>query len=218
MPKAIDLSGNRYGRLMVIKKLGLVKNKRIYECKCDCGNIKNISHSDLQSGRTKSCGCYRKEKMTEKNKTHGLSVENGEITRLFRIWSGVKTRVLNKKSPVYKDYGGRGISIYESWMNYENFYKWAMDNGYGEKLTLDRIDVNGNYEPNNCRWVNMKTQANNRRTNINITLGHTTKTLTQWCEIFELNYKTVQDRLKRNWNITRALTTPVTKEVVSCHR
>lgn len=217
MPKTLDLTGQMYGKLLVIRRLGKIVNKVMYECKCECGNIKSISHSDLRSNRTKSCGCYKKQLLIEKNTTHGLSVKNGKPIRLFRIWSNIKTRTMNPKSPQYIDYGGRGIKLDRTWLNFEIFYKWSMTNGYEENLSIDRINVNGDYTPNNCRWADVKTQANNRRNNINITLGHSTKTLTQWCDTFNLNYRTVQDRIKRNWSIETALLTPVSKVVMSCH-
>lgn len=139
------------------------------------------------------------------NYKHGL-----KNTRLFSIWSGMKTRCYNSNSPQFKNYGARGIKICDEWLtDFMNFYNWSMSNGYSDNLTLDRIDVNGNYEPNNCRWVTSKVQANNRRTNKLIEYNGEIKTLMEWCEYHGINYKTVRDRLKRGWAIDKALKYPV---------
>ena len=113
----------------------------------------------------------------------------------------MKKRCESHNDKRYCDYGGRGIKVCEEWHNFINFYNWAIQNGYSEDLTIDRIDNNGNYEPSNCRWSTNKEQANNRRTNINITIGNTTKTMTEWCDIFNLEYNVVNARYHRNDNI-----------------
>lgn len=212
-----DLTGNIYGRLLVIKRLGTINKKTWYECKCVCGIIKKISYSDLTSGRTKSCGCYKKEYLTKKNTTHGLSLKNGKQTRLFRIWNNIKTRVYNHNISNFKNYGGRGIKLCEEWHDFQKFHKWALENGYSKTLSIDRINVNGNYEPNNCRWVYQKVQANNTRRNKYILLNGITKTLKEWSEYYNINYRTVRDRLKRKWDIKDALIIPVDRRWSKCH-
>lgn len=131
-------------------------------------------------------------------KTHGLS-----NTRIYKIWECMKYRCSNPNRPEYPNYGGRGIIVCDEWANnFLSFYEWSMSNGYNESLTIDRIDVNGNYEPDNCRWTDMKTQANNTTRCIYITYQDKTQTLTQWCEELNLSYDTIRTRLRRDANIT----------------
>lgn len=139
------------------------------------------------------------------NFKHGL-----RDTRLFSIWSNMKTRCYNPKTPAFKDYGGRGITICDEWLNdFQAFYDWAMSNGYSDDLTIDRKDNDGNYSPDNCRWISQTKQCNNRRSNLAITLNGKTRTLMSWCNFYSINYKTVRDRLKRGWDIETALIEPV---------
>ena len=127
---------------------------------CDCGGQTITSRRNLTQGNSKSCGCYRRE-LGKKNKTHGM-----KKTRLYRIWAGMKDRTTNPNSKYWIDYGGRGISLCDEWFDFENFMEWAISNGYTEELTLDRVDVNRNYEPSNCRWATYLEQENNRRNTV----------------------------------------------------
>ena len=159
----IDLTGCKFGRLTVEKRSGSNKrNEAMWLCKCDCGNEKIVVGKLLRNGHTKSCGCLRPDVITK----HGFAKHN-QVDRLYRVWKQIRCRCYNPKVKEYKYYGGRGIKMCEEWDDYSNFREWALDNGYDENAkwgdcTIDRIDSNKNYEPNNCRWVNMKVQQNNK--------------------------------------------------------
>ena len=152
-------SGDKFNKLTVLEETHLRKQRNIvYKCVCECGNITFVTGTYLRKGLIKSCGCLQKERASESNKTHGKS-----HTKLYYIWQDMRKRCDNKNHHAYKYYGERGITYCNDWKNYENFYNWAINNGYKIGLTIDRIDNNGNYEPNNCRWVTMEIQNRNKR-------------------------------------------------------
>ncbi len=202
--RVIDITGQKFGRLTVLYRINRpahIKSKNAwYRCLCDCGNYKDVCSKHLRSGAVKSCGCYNVEHATK----HGLS-----RTRLYRIWALMKDRCTNVNCPTYSCYGGRGITFCDEWKSFENFHDWAINNGYKDLLTIDRIDVNGNYEPSNCRWSTMKEQGRNRRNNRNITINGKTMCLSEWCEIYGIDFYTVMSRLKRGWDYEKAITTPI---------
>ncbi|OHX28343.1 hypothetical protein Javan273_0035 [Streptococcus phage Javan273] len=200
MGKTKDYTGQRFGRLVVIERLPQKPyTKANYRCKCDCGKEKTVRSSNLASGHCNSCGCIVKR--------HGLAKKE----RLYNIWVGMRQRCNNESSKDYPKYGGRGIVICNEWNDYLIFREWALSNGYSDKLSIDRMDVNGNYEPSNCRWVNHKTQANNQSNNHLITFDGKTKTIKQWSDETGISNVTILTRLTRGWSIERALTTKVTK-------
>lgn len=196
-----DLTGKRFGRLTVIGVEDNGKRNTYYACQCDCGNVKVVRSDALLSGCTVSCGCKKKEQdriNLTANHSHKMSG-----TRLYNIWAGLKGRCNNPNDPRYDRYGGRGISVCDEWnTSFQSFYDWAISNGYSENLTIDRIDNDGNYEPANCKWSTNKEQCNNRATNINIKIGNATKTLTEWCEIFDVDVARTMARYHRDEFIT----------------
>lgn len=168
MSKPKDLTGMKFGRLTAISPERTSSGAYGWKCVCDCGNITITTSTKLKSGHTQSCGCYRKEMLANNTNgmKHGLTFENGKKARLYQIWSCMRTRCHNKNDGHYPDYGGRGITICDEWKDYQQFHDWAIRNGYKDGLSIDRIDVDGNYEPNNCRWATIFQQNINKRNSI----------------------------------------------------
>lgn len=195
MSKEIDLTGNRYGRLVVVEKTNKRQSgKPLWLCKCDCGNETLVLSYNLRSGKIKSCKCFQSETRIKTHKKHGMSK-----TRLYAIWCGIRERCNNPNSKAYCDYGSRGVKVCDEWDNdFVAFYEWAIENGYSEDLTIDRINVNGDYEPSNCRWSDYENQQNNRRNNRLITYKGETHTMSDWAKIFGINYHTLATRLNRD--------------------
>lgn len=197
-----DLTGRRFGRLVVLERAeGPCKKHTYWKCLCDCGNITITAAQKLKSGSTKSCGCYGRDTATK----HGMWKHP-----LYKTWKNIKSRCNNQNMTAYCCYGGRGIKVCEEWQNdFMAFYSWAIANGYLEGLTIDRIDVNGNYEPSNCRWVTMREQSNNTRRNHLIEYKGETHTISEWARITKINVHTLSNRINRGWSIERALTEKV---------
>lgn len=192
-----DLSGKVFEGLTVVKLDKIIDGTSYWICKCNaCGNLKSVRRDHLK--KCKSCGCVREE--TIKNaKTNTLP----NYRKITRILTGMKNRCYNSKCKSYKHYGEKGICVCDEWQEPMNFYKWAINNGYEEGLTIERIDVNENYCPENCCWIPKNEQSKNRSQNIMINLKEV-------CRCFKLPYKTIFSRIKYcNWSIEKALTTPI---------
>lgn len=208
-------SGQKFNRLTIIKldhikeyispKRKLKQSQEFYICKCDCGNECIVMKQSLLNNRTKSCGCFRRESFSKIITKHNMIK-----TRLYGILKSMKRRCYNKNFKFFKYYGGRDIVICDEWLNKDNgfisFYNWAMDNGYEEDLTIDRINNNGNYEPSNCRWTTQKEQSRNKRNNHLITYNGETHCISEWAEIKNINYKLLSNRInKSKWSAEKSL-------------
>ena len=188
------LIGERFGRLTVHDFSHINDKGNIFwECICDCGQIVTVCGGSLTSGNTKSCGCYSRDLTRKRFTKHGMSYD-----RLYNIWNGMIFRCENYKSTEYGLYGGRGISVCEEWKDYAAFFHWAMDNGYDEDLTLDRINNDDGYYPDNCRWVDFVDQANNRRSNRFITYLGDRHTISEWARLLDIPYHRLHQRINRN--------------------
>ena len=215
MGKFIDLTGQRFGMLTVIgqgesRVIGKRKVAKSYwKCQCDCGNIKEICGDNLRNGLTNSCGCQVRKSVIIRSTKHGFSKRGKNRSRIYKIWAKMKGRCENESDQSYMHYGARGICVCDEWHDFLTFKDWAFSNGYSDDLTIDRIDVNGNYEPDNCRWVGMDVQLSNQRTTIKITLGNVTHSLKKWCELLNLNYTTVQARRRKGMDIYKAMFSPI---------
>ena len=184
----LDITGEKYGKLKVISYAGKTKSGNSkWLCFCDCGNPKVVEASKLMSGHTKSCGC-------SKFAREGLS-----RTRLYRVWKCMIARCDNYENDNYYWYGLKGISVCESWRDFKAFYDWSLANGYQEDLTIDRIDSNGDYCPENCRWVSQKEQCNNVSSNHIIIFKNKRYSMAKFADLLGYNYWTVSNRIKLGW-------------------
>jgi len=209
MANFIDLTGQRFGRLVVKSYSHKYDRYSYWLCVCDCGKTAVVRGANLKSGKTRSCGCLHDElsaqRIAAQNLTHGESK-----SRLYGIWSDMKRRCLNCKRNAFERYGGRGIAVDPDWMSYDAFAVWAYQSGYSETLSLDRVDNDGPYSPQNCRWATKKKQANNKSNNVTFECGKERLTLAQWAERKNISYTTLYGRVFRlGWPIERALTEPV---------
>ena len=212
MSKLIDLTGKRYGNLVVMERLenesgGITK----WKCLCDCGNYTIVRGRNLKSGAVKSCGCLRKTK--KPTLRHNMSK-----TRLYREWASIKRRCYTVTDNNYKNYGKRGIGMCDEWKNsFESFMEWALQNGYSDDLTIERINVNGDYCPENCLFIPHNQQASNRRSSYSITYENKTQNLTEWCKELNLPYMLIHNRIyKLGWTFEKAISEPV--HVEKCNK
>lgn len=201
MTNFADLTGKKFGRLIALHRLHNTKCKTKWLCVCECGNFIETQEGHLRSGHTKSCGCLQRDISSQYHIKH-----NKCDTRLYNTWCNMKKRCYAVKFKDYRNYGGRGIKVCDEWLNdFMSFYDWSMNNGYKECLSIDRIDVNGNYEPSNCRWATMKQQSRNTRRNNIVTFNNVSHCVTDWCDLLGIKRNTVYKRLSYGWNMHEAL-------------
>ncbi len=186
----VDLTGQRFGRLTVLEFVPTEDRFTYWLCRCECGNTATVRAGHLKEERTTSCGCLREERIVRLNRTHGNA-----NTRLYKIYHGIKKRCLNPNTRNYNNYGARGITICDEWLNdFVAFRDWALANGYNDTFSIDRIDVNGNYEPSNCRWTDRKTQCRNRQRNVFVEYQGEMIPLAEAAERTGIDYKVLHFR------------------------
>lgn len=210
MSVQIDMTGQKFGRLTVIAHAyyDSTSHQSIWKCQCSCGKITYVNRSNLIRGMTKSCGCYNIESL-KRCKTHGFNSKD----RLYRIWSGIKSRCYNKFVKIFDRYGGRGIKMCDEWKNdFMAFREWAISTEYNDNLSIDRIDNDGDYCPENCRWATRIIQCNNRRTNVFITYNGEVHTLAEWSRITGIKELTLASRKRNGWTDKECIEVPVSQE------
>jgi hypothetical protein len=210
----INLIGQRFGKLIVIKFVFKKNGNVCWECLCNCGNTTIVNTSNLRRKHTLSCGCLRKKRLLESLTKHGMS-----HTRFWNIWRNMRQRCFDENTVNYNRYGGRGIKVCNRWLKFKNFkddmYKSYKEHVkiFGEKKTqIDRKNYNKNYYKKNCRWVNLFEQANNKKNNHFLTYNNQTLTISQWERKLGFNKDIVRFRInKSKWSVEKSLTTPVRK-------
>lgn len=208
--RAIDLIGKKFGKLVVLSYVGVNQNKkRTWLCECECGNTKVVRGNDLQTGNTQSCGCIHSNQVAERmRKTRIYKERNITKTRFYSIWHGMIRRCHNPNYREFKYYGGRGIKVCDKWRKFKNFYD-DMLGTYNDTLTIERLDVNGDYCKENCVWATCEEQANNRRGNVFITVDGVTDTVSRTCKRYNVNYPTISARIRNGWEPEKAIKTPI---------
>lgn len=206
-PRVKDLTGKRFGRLVVASYAGSKDGNAQWVCQCDCGTESVVAASELTRRTrvsTKSCGCFQREKARSRVTTHGRTK-----TPEYRSWRGMISRCFRETDRAYSDYGGRGITVCERWRNsFEAFYEDMGDKPAGHRISIERLNNDGNYEPGNCVWATPAKQACNKRTTIRLTLNGRTQCLAEWAAELDIAVMTIWNRLHRGWTVERALTTP----------
>lgn len=206
MSKAYNLTDQRFGRLVAIRRNGNRGARALWLCQCDCGGFHKATTSQLVGGRCKSCGCYKLERSAEAHTTHGHK-RGGRATATYATWSSMKQRCDNPNNESYPRYGGRGISYSREWTKFERFLK---DMGEcPEKMTLERLDTDGDYSKANCIWASRKAQARNRRENRMLEYQGESRCLARWASRFGLSQSALFSRLKRGWSVKKSLEIPL---------
>ena len=204
----MDLTGDKFGYLTAIRMANeRTRNGRIqWECVCECGNHVIVPAHKLRCGEVKSCGCHKYD-------CNHRSKKAKNNPRLYNVYCSMKKRCNTPTSDHYSDYGGRGITICDEWKNFDAFCDWALENGYNEdadkfECTIDRIDNSKGYSPENCRWVSMLEQSNNKRNNRLLTYNGKTQTVSEWSREYGFKNNVITQRLERGWSVEKTLSTP----------
>lgn len=200
-----DITGATFGHWTVLRKADAKSSNGsvLWECRCSCGTVRNVCESSLYRGKSTGCGCHRRLKNKLSATTHGLSK-----SAIYKIWQGIKDRCCNPSHVSYANYGGRGITVCQQWKDsFENFYLWAIDSGYRNGLTIDRINNDEGYMPSNCRWSTPLTQANNKRNNHVITYNGKTMTIAQWSKFLGVTPACIVNRITRGETDEEAVST-----------
>lgn len=205
-----DLVGKKFNFFTVIKfdkEKSKTKKQNFWLCKCDCGNSEliSVSSTDLTKGYIHGCNACKNDRIGKSQTHHGM-----KYTRIYKLWSSMKSRCSNPYINGYENYGGKGIKVCDDWLKFEPFYNWAISNGYTDELTIDRINVYGNYEPDNCRWVTNKEQKRNMKKTIYVLYNNTTYVLLDLLEMLGRvdEYDKIRSRLGRNWTLEESLNIP----------
>ena len=203
-----DITGMRSGRLKAIRptKKRSAKGGVLWECLCDCGNRCYVDAYSIKANKTKSCGCILREKTIQRNKAGAKYPQEERESRLYRIWQGMYIRTTYPSQKSYKDYGGRGIKVCEEWKNdFYVFKEWALNNGYNDNLTIERIDNNQNYCPENCKWIPREEQSRNQRSNIILEYNGETHIAAEWANIMGIKHSTIYKRISKGKPIEEIL-------------
>lgn len=203
MGKKLEITGQRFGRLLVLIGEESINSHSVWRCLCDCGTILDVVGSKLTTGHTKSCGCFCIDKTKEANTKHG---RHG--SKLYKIWAGMKRRCLNENELCFPRYGGRGIGICKEWMDFENFHK-DMGKGYADGLQIDRVDNHGDYSKQNCRWATRKQNARNTRSNVLVFAKGKLQCVAAWAEELGVKKEALYYRVNAGWNDEKIINTPV---------
>jgi hypothetical protein len=207
--KKINLVGQKFGRLIVLGKATSTNNKNSsWRCKCICGNEVIVTRPNLIQNHTKSCGCLNKDIVKTRCTTHGKT-----NSIVYKKWTDMKTRCTNSNTKGFKNYGGRGIVVCERWTKFENFLEDMGDPP--ENMTLERIDNEKGYSPENCKWATATEQANNKRNNIKIEFNGKTKSLRQWADEIGIPKSAISQRLLRGWSVRHVLTISYNESIKS---
>ena len=203
--KLIEMTGKRFGRLVVVEQAGIsLTKKALWLCRCECGEERIIAGYDLRAGNCRSCGCLRRDMLVERNTTHGKT-----YSKVYRSWAHVLDRCLNPNDGAFQNYGGRGITVCARWQSFENFLKDMGEPPAGAGVSIERVENNGNYEPGNCCWATQKEQSRNKRNNRFLTFNGVTLCVSDWAKRIGMKCSTLQQRIISGWSAEDALTKPL---------